>query len=114
VSGERGAMTDEELSDELFRAYVTHNGGPTASFLVVARCARALLAATPLPPEPAPGFVRVRVPVQKDIDGRFYIQAGIMRNGRVCPYYTAAPVAFITADVPLPAAPAEVEGSVET
>ena len=109
-------MTDEELARALCRAHVEGVAGwGEGAWLAVARRARELLSAPALPPEPAPGFVRVRAVVWLDHDGGWQMRGGSHWTQKDWGYSNRGcqTLGYVTADVPLPPAPAEIVGSVE-
>lgn len=107
-------MTVDELALELAKTW--RNALPEeALWPAVARRAQEILCAPALPAEPPPGFVRVGAVVWRDKDGAVIVEGG--KNSPDAWWRThrndSDVFAIITADVPLPPAPAEITGVVE-
>ncbi len=115
-------MTDEEGAARLWAwdvgstpdRFSKYSGVSYAKWVAMFRLARELLGAPALPAEPAPGFVRVRIPMNRGARDELFVGVGIAPGGAIIADFPKAEVyCFITADVPLPPAPAEIVGSVE-
>jgi len=118
---------DPKALEKATEAYWDAQGGTMGG---ISAAIRAYLAAAPtipqpLPPEPPPGFVRVRAAVAvgtKEGGGTGWCASGV--HGQTDAENTGDAsenwwggnyrISFITADAPLPSQPAEIVASVET
>lgn len=114
---------DPKALDEAFKAFWEDAGGTTDGVEAAIRAYLAAASPAPrtLPPEPPPGFVRVRIAAAANETGDWCCHGA--RDTHVEDAVIVAVdsiggdrprVSFITADVPLPEPPAEVVGSVES
>jgi hypothetical protein len=115
---EAAQMSDEELADDLFATYMNSPGNSRDGFRFVLRRARELLAAPSLPPEPPPGFVRVRIAVTTGSDGAYEARGWHLADPAALDAFMlrdSEPGCLLShgiLDFPLPPAPAEIVGTV--
>ena len=115
---------DPVALEKATEAYWDAQGGTTGGICAAIRAYLAAAPATPrtLPPEPPPGFVRVRIAAAVGVedDGRIGWGADGQSGatdadlaGGVSHWNGPFRLSYVTADVPLPDAPPEIVGTME-